>query len=136
MPVLHSYVRNRVVMSPVDPGANSDAAKLQHLVVGLRWKRVRISSDRLVLHAATTCVRATGMLRWQAVSKHVRIFLKTDSLWRTHYAHLARQCCVPRTPCGIWFPENISRPGLAAHRRHGLCSGSTHWRTRRRRSLA
>src|ERR1700735_1293561 len=51
MPVLHSYVRNRVVMSPVDPGANSDAAKLQHLVVGLRWKRVRISSDRLVLHA-------------------------------------------------------------------------------------
>src|SRR6202046_5045788 len=51
MPVLHSYVRHRVVMSPVDPGANSDAAKLQHLVVGLRWKRVRISSDRLVLHA-------------------------------------------------------------------------------------
>jgi hypothetical protein len=45
-------------MSPVGPGANSDAAKLQHLVVGLRWKRVRISSDRLVLHAANICVRA------------------------------------------------------------------------------
>lgn len=31
-------------MSPAGPGANSDAAKLQHLVVGLRWKRVRNSS--------------------------------------------------------------------------------------------
>ena len=30
-------------------GANSDAAKLQHLVVGLRWKRVRISGDPPVL---------------------------------------------------------------------------------------
>src|ERR1700727_530874 len=99
MPVLPSNARNRVVMSPVGLGANSDAAKLQHLVVGLRGKRGRISSDRLVLCAAKMCVRArTRMFRWQAVSKHVRIFLKTDSLWTAHYAHLALQCCVPRTP--------------------------------------
>src|ERR1700729_1485845 len=84
MPVLHSNVRNRVVMSPVGPGANSDAAKLQHLVVGLRLRRVRISSDRLVLHAVTTCVRArnaslTGGLETRSYIPKNRLIVE-DSL--------------------------------------------------------
>ena len=37
--------------------------------------------------------------------KHVHIFLKSDSFRRTHYAHLARHCCVPRLPRGIRFTE-------------------------------
>ena len=63
-----------------------------------------------------------GTFRRKAVSKHVYKFLKIDSFWRTHYAHLARHCCVPRTPCGIWFPEKYFPEkdflsGHAAYRR-------------------
>ncbi len=34
-------------MAPGATGTESDAAKLQHSVVGLRWKRVRNSGDGL-----------------------------------------------------------------------------------------
>src|SRR5258706_4157680 len=144
MPVLHSHAGSRVLLSPASPGARSDAAKLQHSVVGFA---VEACSEfrQLIPSYAALGVLGRGMLRRKAVPKHVCIFLKTDFIWRTHYAHLARQCCVPRTPCGTWFPEKDfpekdspekdSRRGRAPYRRCRHCSRSTRRRSRRR-SLA
>src|ERR1700684_616114 len=132
MPVLHSYVWSSVLMAPNGTGTEPDAAKLQHSVIGLRWKRVRNSGD-----GPPGCTDVPqGKLRRKAVPKHVCIFLETDPLWRTHYAHLARQCCVPSTPRAICFSENIFCCGHAAGRERWLGPGSTCGRNRGRRSIA
>jgi len=54
MAVLHSDARSALVIPPASPSANSDAAKLQLSVEGLRWKRVRNSGNWIprVLHWA------------------------------------------------------------------------------------
>src|SRR4029077_7016129 len=124
MPVLHWFLRSIAVISPIVPRAKSDAAKLQHSVLGLRWKRVRNSGYFRLAYAAPG-VLGREMFCRKAVPKHVRIFLKTDLIWRTHYAHLARHRCFPRTPCGIWFPEDDSHRGRAAYRRRRCRPRST-----------
>src|SRR5579863_3969359 len=97
MPVLHSSVRIGFLMFRAAQGANSDAAKLQHLVVGLRWKRVRISGGHPVLRLLIKSRCSDGTLGWKW-SQNTFVFLKTDSFWRTHHAELARQSCVPKSP--------------------------------------
>src|ERR1022692_912087 len=77
MPVLRWDAGIRVLIFSNSPGANSDAAKLQHSVLVLRWKRVRIPATESSV--CCTGVLGRGMLRRKAVPKHVCIFLKTDS---------------------------------------------------------
>ena len=68
-------------MIPALLGANSDAAKLQHSVKGLRWKRVRNSGDCLAARLGSIGFPPGERgIRQKAVPKHVCIFLKTESL--------------------------------------------------------
>src|ERR1022692_1675732 len=77
MPVLRWDAGIRVLIFSNSPGANSDAAKLQHSVLVLRWKRVRIPATESSV--CCTGVLGRGILRRKVVPKHVCIFLKTDS---------------------------------------------------------
>src|ERR1022692_1028623 len=143
MPVLRMNARSRLLVHPGRPGAKSDAAKLQHSVLGFA---VEACSEfrQLIPSYAALGVLGRRMSCWKVVPKHVYKFLKPDSFWRTHYAHLARHRCVPRTPCGTrfpaWLPEKDSpkkdflgsvfpeedfSDGHAVYRQRGCCSGST-----------
>src|SRR5712671_5256631 len=87
---------------------------------------------KLRLACAALGVLGRGMSCRKAVPVHVCRFLKTDLIWRTQYAHLVRQCCVPRMPCGIWFPEKDSCRGHADYCRRWRGLGSTCSGSRRR----
>src|ERR1700679_1439282 len=90
MPVLHSTSRSGVLSSPTGPGVTSDAAKLQHSVEVLRWKRVRNSgefSSRMVHRACSH----TGYFAGRRYLKHNIKFLIIDSF-------LEDSLCAPGSP--------------------------------------